>query len=69
MLAYMAATKDRRIVSAAFMTSLVDFARSGELEVFIDEEQVASLERKMNERGYLEGAEMASTFNCSTLLR
>ena len=63
MLAYMAATKDRRIVSAAFMTSLVDFARSGELEVFIDEEQVASLERKMNERGFLEGSEMANTFN------
>ncbi len=62
-LAYMAATKDRRIASATFMTSLVDFSRSGELEVFIDEEQVASLERKMNERGYLEGSEMANTFN------
>ena len=45
------------------MTSLVDFTRAGELEVFIDEEQVASLERKMNERGYLEGSEMANTFN------
>ena len=31
--------------------------------MFIDEEQVASLERKMNERGYLEGSEMATTFN------
>ena len=36
---------------------------AGELEVFIDEEQVASLERKMAERGYLEGSEMANTFN------
>jgi polyhydroxyalkanoate synthase len=45
------------------MTSLVDFRGSGELEVFLDEEQVASLERKMNERGYLEGSEMANTFN------
>ncbi len=62
-LAYMAAKKDKRIVSASFMTSLVDFGGSGELEVFIDEEQVASLERKMNERGYLEGSEMADTFN------
>ena len=59
----MAAKKDKRIVSASFMTSLVDFRGSGELEVFIDEEQVASLERKMNERGYLEGSEMADTFN------
>jgi polyhydroxyalkanoate synthase len=31
--------------------------------VFIDEKQVAHLEKKMNERGYLEGSEMASTFN------
>jgi polyhydroxyalkanoate synthase len=31
--------------------------------VFIDEKQVANLEKKMNKRGYLEGAEMASTFN------
>jgi len=62
-LAYMAAKKDKRIVSASFMTALVDFVRTGELEVFIDEEQVASLERKMSERGFLEGGEMATTFN------
>jgi polyhydroxyalkanoate synthase len=62
-LAYMAAKKDHRIVSGTFMTSLVDFTRAGELEVFIDEDQVASLERKMSERGYLEGSEMANTFN------
>jgi poly[(R)-3-hydroxyalkanoate] polymerase subunit PhaC len=62
-LAFMASKKDKRIVSATFMTALVDFTRTGELEVFIDEEQVASLERKMNERGFLEGSEMATTFN------
>jgi len=62
-LGWMAARKDRRIASATFMTSLVDFTHAGELEVFIDEAQVASLERKMQERGYLEGSEMASTFN------
>jgi polyhydroxyalkanoate synthase len=62
-LGHMAAKKDKRIVSASFMTSLIDFTGAGELEVFIDEEQVASLERKMSERGYLEGAHMANTFN------
>jgi len=62
-LAYLNAKKDRRIASATFMTALIDFAGAGELEVFIDEEQIASLERKMNERGYLEGSEMANTFN------
>ncbi|MFO1395858.1 MAG: class I poly(R)-hydroxyalkanoic acid synthase [Burkholderiales bacterium] len=62
-LGHLAAKKDKRIASATFMTSLVDFTHAGELEVFIDEAQVASLEKKMNERGYLEGSEMAQTFN------
>ena len=62
-LGHLAAKKEKRIASATFMTSLIDFTAAGELEVFIDEEQVASLERKMNERGYLEGSEMAQTFN------
>jgi polyhydroxyalkanoate synthase len=62
-LAYLAAKKEKRIASASFMASLINFTGAGELEVFIDEEQVASLERKMNERGYLEGAHMANTFN------
>ena len=62
-LAYMAAKRDKRIVSGTFFTSLLDFSAPGELGVFIDEEQVKNLEKKMSERGYLEGTEMANTFN------
>jgi polyhydroxyalkanoate synthase len=62
-LAYLQARKQDRVASATFFVSLLDFSEPGELGVFIDEEQVASLERKMNERGYLEGSEMANTFN------
>jgi polyhydroxyalkanoate synthase len=62
-LAYLAEKKDRRVKSATFFVSLLDFSQPGELGVFIDEAQVANLEKKMNERGYLEGSEMASTFN------
>ena len=62
-LGYMAAKRDQRIASAGFMTSLIDFTGAGELEVFIDEEQVQALEKRMNERGYLEGSEMANSFN------
>ncbi|MEP6657317.1 MAG: class I poly(R)-hydroxyalkanoic acid synthase [Betaproteobacteria bacterium] len=62
-LGYMAAKGDKRIVSASFMTALVDFTAAGELGVFIDEDQVSSLEKKMSERGYLEGSHMANTFN------
>lgn len=62
-LGYMAAKNDDRITSATFFASMIDFADPGELEVFIDEQQVANLEKKMLERGYLEGSEMATTFN------
>jgi len=63
-LGHLAANKQqKRVASATFLTSLIDFTAAGELEVFIDEAQVAALERKMSERGYLEGSEMANTFN------
>ncbi|MGC1818653.1 MAG: class I poly(R)-hydroxyalkanoic acid synthase [Casimicrobiaceae bacterium] len=62
-LGWLEAKKQKRIASATFMTALIDFSAPGELEVFIDEDQVRSLERKMKERGYLEGSEMANTFN------
>src|SRR5258708_27676559 len=62
-LGYLAAQGDDRVKSATYFVSLLDFSQPGELGVFIDEKQVASLEKKMNERGYLEGAEMAGTFN------
>ncbi len=62
-LGYMAATNDDRIVSATFFVSLIDFEEPGELGVFIDDEQLAALEERMDERGYLEGSEMATTFN------
>ena len=62
-LAYMAVKKDDRIRSATFFVTMMDFAEAGELGVFIDEEQLQALEEKMNKRGYLEGSEMATTFN------
>ena len=61
-LGYMASRKDNRIASATFFASLMDFACPGELGVFIDDEQLAALDRRM-ERGYLDGGEMATTFN------
>ena len=62
-LGYLAATGDKRVKSATFFATLLDFTRPGELEVFIDEQQVEALEKRMEERGYLEGSEMATTFN------
>ena len=62
-LAYLAARKKSLIHSATFIATLTDFSEPGELGVFIDEEQVTLLEEKMNEQGYLDGKEMAATFN------
>jgi polyhydroxyalkanoate synthase len=66
-LAWMAAQKGQkwkdRVKSATFFTTMVDFADAGDLSVFVDETQLENMEAKMNERGYLEGSEMATTFN------
>jgi polyhydroxyalkanoate synthase len=62
-LGYMKAKGDERIKTATFLVTLTDFTDAGELGVFIDEEQLSNLEEKMQRRGYLEGNEMASTFN------
>lgn len=62
-LAYMADKGDKRISSATFFTTLVDFTDAGELSVFVDDEQVSALEETISERGFLEGSEMAGAFN------
>ena len=63
-LGYLAAKgQSSRIASATFFTTMIDFTEPGELEVFIDEEQINALEKRMEKRGYLDGSEMATTFN------
>lgn len=62
-LSYMTAKKDTRIAAATFFVTLLDFSIPGDLGVFIDEKQIAGIEHKMAERGYLEGSEMATAFN------
>ena len=52
-----------RVKSATYLTTMVDFSEAGELSVFIDEEQLTLLENRMSQQGYLEGSEMALTFN------
>src|SRR3546814_6073610 len=59
----MAVKDEQRSKAATYFATMVDFAEAGELSVFIDEEQLAALEERMNERGYLEGGEMATPFN------
>ena len=62
-LAYMAVKKDTRIKTATYFVTMTDFEEAGELGVFIDEEQLKGLEARMDKRGFLDGREMATTFN------
>ena len=62
-LAYMAAKGDKRIASATFFTTQVDFAKAGDLQIFADEAQIASIEAKMSATGFLDGSQMANAFN------
>jgi polyhydroxyalkanoate synthase len=62
-LGWMAKRGDTRIKSATFFVTMIDFTEAGELGVFIDEEQLKGLEDKMRVHGYLEGGDMAITFN------
>ena len=62
-LAYLAAKGDTRVNSATFLATMVDLKDIGEVSVFIDEEQLRSLEEHVAEKGYLEGHHMAEMFN------
>lgn len=62
-LAYLNTKKDTRIKSATFLASMIDFSEPGELGIFLDDESITALEKRMEKRGYLEGHEMATTFN------
>lgn len=59
----LAARRDERIASATFFATQVDFTHAGDLKVFVDEEQLQALEKKMTERGYLDGKQMTNAFN------
>ena len=65
-LAYVAASGEYadRIKSATFLAAQVDFSQAGDLQVFVDDEQLKALEIQMRESGgVLEGSKMAMTFN------
>ena len=63
-LAYMARKGDDRIGTATFFTAQTDFSEAGDLKVFVDDHQLAAMERRIDAAGgVLEGSDMARTFN------
>ena len=61
--AWLASKRQKKINSSTFFTTLIDFTEPGDLGLFVDEEQLASLESEMEKNGYLEGTTMANVFN------
>jgi polyhydroxyalkanoate synthase subunit PhaC len=62
-LAWLAARKQSdKVVSTTLLTTLTDFSRPGDIEVFLGEEGLDFVERKMAQRGYLDGKDMAASF-------
>ncbi|WVN40966.1 class I poly(R)-hydroxyalkanoic acid synthase [beta proteobacterium MWH-UniP1] len=62
-LATLAARKIDKVNSFTLMTTLLDFAEPGVLEVFIDEQHVRLREQQLAKGGILKGSELATTFS------
>ncbi|HSH48161.1 MAG TPA: alpha/beta fold hydrolase [Halomonas sp.] len=60
--ATMARDGDDRLASLTLLAAQIDFTEAGELSMFISESEVDYLESMMEERGYLDGHQMAGAF-------
>jgi polyhydroxyalkanoate synthase subunit PhaC len=62
-LAYLAALGDDRVTSATLLATMTDFAEFGDFEVFITQEQVEALEKKLKNKGYVDSGELSKLFS------
>ena len=61
--AYLNETGDDRLNSIALLNTMLDYSEPGVLGTFTDEPTVARLEQQMQQRGYLDGAQMSGAFD------
>ncbi len=61
-LAWMAGKGDQRIHSATLLTAMVDFAESGEVNLFMSDESLDEITGRIQEQGYLDGKSVYDTF-------
>jgi polyhydroxyalkanoate synthase len=52
-----------KVASATFFTAQVDFSQAGDLNLFVDDQQLQLVDALAGDKGYLDGRYMAATFN------
>ncbi|TMJ88499.1 MAG: class I poly(R)-hydroxyalkanoic acid synthase, partial [Alphaproteobacteria bacterium] len=67
-LAWLAEKRRVRVTSATFLAAQVDFTHAGDLLVFVDEDQISSLERDMQASGVLEGSNALNMLRSNDLI-
>jgi len=63
MLAYLARTEETLVNAVTFFAALTDFEDAGEIKAFLSPAALATIEKKMDEKGVLDSSDMADTFN------
>jgi polyhydroxyalkanoate synthase subunit PhaC len=62
-LAVLAARGEKPVASLTLLTTLLDFADTGIIDIFVDEAMVAYREKQMGSGGLLPGGDLSSTFS------
>lgn len=63
-LAYLTARGEAdKIASATYLTTLIDFENSGDMKLFLDEEQLTAIDKTMAEKGVFEARQLQQTFS------
>ncbi len=58
-LAVMTAAEKKRIASASFLTTLVDYSDHGDVEIFVDGPQISAFEPRVRMKGVMPGKDLA----------
>ncbi|GAB4167047.1 MAG: hypothetical protein Tsb006_6280 [Rickettsiaceae bacterium] len=62
-LSYLKAHGDNSISSASFLTTLIDFAKPGEIGALINKHTFQLIEQEVNRKGYLDGEYLSNSFS------
>lgn len=62
-LAWLTAKRKKRIKSATYLTTLIDFSDPGGIGVFINDNSITNIEKRLDKVGYYDGRAMAFSFN------